>query len=218
VAFNNNGKFHKSKQYPSTRKLYMSKNISISLLAATLLGLSTLSVAQTSAPTRTTTAAAVGGERGEIFSAVVTKIDAKNRVVSFKNKDGEVDIVAGPEVKNFAQIKVGDRLDVAYEVAIAIELVKTKNNDIRSRESVSDVKTAPAGSKPGMIKTNAVKTTASVVSIDQKKQMVTLKGPKGNIVEVKVNNPELLKGITTKDQVDVTYLEAIAAVISTPKK
>lgn len=197
----------------------MSKNISISLLAASLMGLSTLAVAQaTNTPTRTTAAAAVGGERGEIFSATVTKIDQKNRVVSFKNKDGELDIVAGPEVKNFAQIKVGDRLDVAYEVAVAIELVKTKNNDIRSRETVSDVKTAPAGAKPGMVQTNAVKTTASVVSIDQKKQIVTLKGPKGNIVEVKVNNPELLKGITTKDQVDVTYLEAIAAVISSPKK
>lgn len=197
----------------------MSKKISMSLLTATLLGLSTVALAQANnTPARTTAAAAVGGERGEIFSAVVTKIDAKNRVVSFKNKDGEVDIIAGPEVKNFAQIKVGDRLDVAYEVAVAIELVKTKNNDIRSREAVSDVKTAPSGSKPGMVKTNIVKITASVVSIDQKKQMVTLKGPKGNNVEVKVDKPELLKGITTKDQVDVTYAEAIAAVISTPKK
>ncbi|MBU3599012.1 hypothetical protein ICN28_00590 [Polynucleobacter sp. 30F-ANTBAC] len=195
------------------------RNISISLLTASLLGLSAAAVAQpANTQNRTTAAAAVAGDRGQIFSATVTKIDQKNRVVSFKNQDGELDIVAGPEVKNFAQIKVGDRLDVAYEVAVAIELVKTKNNDIRSREKVSDVKTAPAGAKPGMVKTNIVKTTASVEAIDKKKQIVSLKGPKGNIVEVKVNNPELLKGITTKDQVDVTYAEAIAAVISTPKK
>jgi hypothetical protein len=69
-----------------------------------------------------------------------------------------------------------------------------------------------------MVKTNIVKTTASVVAIDQKKQIVSLKGPKGNVVDVKVENSALLKGITTKDQVFVTYAEAVAAVVSTPKK
>jgi hypothetical protein len=69
-----------------------------------------------------------------------------------------------------------------------------------------------------MVKTNIVKTTASVVAIDQKKQIVSLKGPKGNVVNVKVENPALLKGISTKDQVYVTYTEAIAAVVSAPKK
>jgi hypothetical protein len=47
---------------------------------------------------------------------------------------------------------------------------------------------------------------------------VSLKGPKGNVVDVKVNNPALLKGITLKDQVFVTYSEAVAAVVSAPKK
>jgi len=37
-------------------------------------------------------------------------------------------------------------------------------------------------------------------------------------VDVKVENPALLKGITTKDQVYVTYAEAVAAVVSAPKK
>jgi hypothetical protein len=175
-------------------------------------------MAQYDYPVDKPVAGAVAGERGQIYSGIVTKIDAKNRVVTFKSKEGELDIVAGPEVKNFAQIKVGDRLDVQYALAVAIELVKTKNNDVRGREVTSDTQTAPAGNKPGMVKTNIVKTTASVVAIDQKKQIVSLKGPKGNVVNVKVENPALLKGITTKDQVFVTYAEAVAAVVSTPKK
>jgi hypothetical protein len=161
---------------------------------------------------------ALAEERGQIYSGIVTKIDPKNRVVTFKSKEGELDIVAGPEVKNFAQIKMGDRLDVQYALAVAIELVKTKSNDVRGREVISDNKTAPAGNKPSMVKTNIIKTTASVVAIDQKKQIVSLKGPKGNVVDVKVENPVLLKGITTKDQVYVTYAEAVAAVVSAPKK
>jgi hypothetical protein len=194
------------------------KKISLSLLTASLLGLSSVAMAQYDYPADPVAAGAVAGERGQIYSGIVTKIDAKNRVVTFKSKEGELDIVAGPEVKNFAQIKVGDRLDVQYALAVAIELVKTKNNDVRGREVTSDTKTAPAGNKPGMVKTNIVKTTASVVAIDQKKQIVSLKGPKGNVVNVKVENPALLKGITTKDQVFVTYAEAVAAVVSTPKK
>ena len=191
----------------------------ITLVAAALLSGPALVMAQTpTAANAVVVDAAVTDNVFQLYEGTVTKIDKKTRTIFFKNNEGESKFVAGPEVKNFAQIKVGDRLDVAYEVAVAIELVKTKNNDIRSREKVSDVKTAPAGAKPGMVKTNIVKTTASVEAIDKKKQIVSLKGPKGNIVEVKVNNPELLKGITTKDQVDVTYAEAIAAVISTPKK
>ena len=194
------------------------QKISLSLLTASLLGLSSVAMAQYDYPADPVAAGAITSERGQIYSAIVTKIDAKNRVVTFKNKDRELDIVAGPEVKNFAQIKVGDRLDVQYALAVAIELVKTKNNDVRGREVTSDTQTAKAGDKPGMVKTNIVKTTASVVAIDQKKQIVTLKGPKGNVVDDKVENPALLKGITTKDQVYVTYAEAIAAVVSTPKK
>jgi hypothetical protein len=38
------------------------------------------------------------------------------------------------------------------------------------------------------------------------------------VVDLKVENPALLKGITLKDQVFVTYAEAVAAVVSTPKK
>lgn len=194
------------------------KKISVSLLTASLLGLSSLAMAQYDYPTDPVVAGAAMGERGQIYSGVVTKIDTKNRVVTFKNKDGELDIVAGPEVKNFAQIKVGDRLDVQYALAVAIELVKTKSNDVRGREVTTDTQTAPAGNKPGMVKTNIVKTTASVVAIDQKKQIVSLKGPKGNVVNVKVENPALLKGITTNDQVYVTYAEGVAAVVSVPKK
>ena len=193
------------------------KKINFSFLTASLIGLSSMAMAQYDYPADPVVAGAAIGERGQIYSGIVTKIDAKNRVVTFKSKEGELDIVAGPEVKNFAQIKVGDRFNVQYALAVAIELVKTKNNDVRGREVTSDTQTAPTGNKPGMVKTNIVKTTASVIAIDQKKLIVSLKGPKGNVVNVKVDNPTLLKGISTNDQVYVTYAQAVAAVVSAPK-
>ena len=135
-----------------------------------------------------------------------------------KNKDGETSIVAGPEVKNFAEIKVGDRFDVVYELAIAIELVKVKNPGVTSEQVTTSTATAPQGDKPGMITTNTVTATANVEAIDTAKNIVSLKGPQGNIFKVKVQNPDLMKDIAVNDQVKVVYTEAIAAVVSAPAK
>jgi hypothetical protein len=130
-------------------------------------------------------------EAALLYDGEVTKIDAATRTVTLKNKDGETTIVAGPEVKNFSEIKVGDRFDVVYELAVAIELVKVKNPGTTSEQVTTSTTTAPQGDKPGVITTNTVTATASVESIDAAKNVVTLKGPQGNIFKVKVQNPDL---------------------------
>ncbi|QWD59268.1 hypothetical protein [Polynucleobacter sp. MWH-UH35A] len=155
-------------------------------------------------------------EAALIYDGEVTKIDAATRTVTLKNKDGETSIVAGPEVKNFAEIKVGDHFDVVYELAVAIELVKVKNPGVTSEQVTTSTATAPQGDKPGMITTNTVTATASVEAIDAAKNVVSLKGPQGNIFKVKVQNPDLMKDIAVNDQVKVVYTEAIAAVVSAP--
>ena len=161
-------------------------------------------------------AAVAAQESALIYDGEVTKIDAATRTVTLKNQDGESTIVAGPEVKNFAEIKVGDRFDVVYELAVAIELVKVKNPGTTSEQVSTSTTTAPQGDKPGMITTNTVTATASVEAIDTAKNVVTLKGPQGNIFKVKVKSPDLMKDITLNDQVKVVYTEAIAAVVSAP--
>ncbi|MBU3640568.1 hypothetical protein [Polynucleobacter sp. Fuers-14] len=155
-------------------------------------------------------------ESALIYDGEVTKIDAATRTVTLKNKDGETSIVAGPEVKNFAEIKVGDHFDVVYELAVAIELVKVKNPGTTSEQVSTSTTTAPQGDKPGMITTKTVTATATVESIDAAKNIVSLKGPQGNIFKVKVQNPDLMKDIAVNDQVKVVYTEAIAAVVSAP--
>ncbi len=155
-------------------------------------------------------------ESALIYDGEVTKIDAATRTVTLKNKDGESTIVAGPEVKNFAEIKVGDHFDVVYELAVAIELVKVKNPGTTTEQVTTSTTTAPQGDKPGMITTNTVTASATIESIDAVKNIVTLKGPQGNLFKVKVKNPDLMKDIAVNDQVKVVYTEAIAAVVSAP--
>ncbi|WP_438979323.1 hypothetical protein [Polynucleobacter sp.] len=161
-------------------------------------------------------AAVAAQESALIYDGEVTKIDVATRTVTLKNQDGETSIVAGPEVKNFAEIKVGDRFDVVYELAVAIELVKVKNPGTTGEQTTTTTTTAPQGEKPGMITTNTITATANVEAIDAAKNTVSLKGPQGNIFKVKVQNPDLMKDIAVNDQVKVVYTEAIAAVVSAP--
>ena len=161
-------------------------------------------------------AAVAAQEAALLYDGEVIKIDAATRTVTLKNQDGESTIVAGPEVKNFAEIKVGDRFDVVYELAVAVELVKVKNPGVTSEQVTTTTATAPQGDKPGMVTTNTVTATASIEAIDATKNIVSLKGPQGNIFKVKVQNPDLMKDIAVNDQVKVVYTEAIAAVVSAP--
>jgi plasmid maintenance system killer protein len=161
-------------------------------------------------------AAVAAQEAALIYDGEVIKVDAATRTVTLKNQDGETSIVAGPEVKNFAEIKVGDRFDVVYELAVAVELVKVKNPGVTSEQVTTTTATAPQGDKPGMITTNTITATANIESIDAAKNIVSLKGPKGNVFKVKVQNPDLMKDIAVNDQVRVVYTEAIAAVVSAP--
>jgi len=161
-------------------------------------------------------AAVAAQEAALLYDGEVIKIDAATRTITLKNQDGESTIVAGPEVKNFSEIKVGDRFDVVYELAVAIELVKVKNPGVTSEQVTTTTATAPQGDKPGMITTNTVTATANIEAIDTAKNIVSLKGPQGNIFKVKVQNPDLMKDIAVNDQVKVVYTEAIAAVVSAP--
>ena len=161
-------------------------------------------------------AAVAAQESALIYDGEVTKIDAATRTVTLKNQDGETSIVAGPEVKNFAEIKVGDRFDVVYELAVAIELVKVKNPGTTGEQATTTTTTAPQGDKPGISTTNTITATANIEAIDAAKNTVSLKGPQGNIFKVKVQNPDLMKDIAVNDQVKVVYTEAIAAVVSAP--
>ncbi len=191
----------------------MKKTLITSAVVATLSFGTSFAIAQQAKPP---VAGVVAEEAALLYDGVVTKIDTPTRTVTLKNKDGETSIVAGPEVKNFAQIKVGDHFDVVYELAVAIELVKVKNAGVRSEEVTTSTATAPKGDKPGMITTNVVTAVANVVAIDKAKKIVSLKGPQGKIIKVKVKNPDLLKDIAVNDQVKVVYAEAIAAVVSAP--
>jgi len=195
------------------------KYAQIALLSALLATGSSLSLAQTKSTDKPMVIdAAVTSNRYQLYEGDVTNVDKKTRTITFKNKEGESKFVAGPEITNFAQIKKGDHLNVSYELAVAIELIKTKSNGIRSKVETESVTSSKAGEKPAEKITNTTTVIADIVAVDRDKKLVAVKGPSGKVTTVFVKNPALLNDVAVGEQVKVVYSDAMAASITTPKK
>ena len=168
-------------------------------------------------PAKAPIAAAGIDEVYQLVDAVVTKVDSKTRTVTLKDKDGTfTNFVAGPEIKNFPQIKVGDRLTVTHELAVAIELVKVNNQGVRSEVQTSTQTSAALGSKPASVISNTTIIIANVVSVDRQKMTVSVKGPKGKTDTYRVKSASLLKDIAINDEVKITLYDAMAASFTAP--
>jgi hypothetical protein len=151
-------------------------------------------------------------------SALVTAIDQATRTVTLKRSDGKsFDVVAGDEVKNFDQIKVGDEVAVQYVRALTLEL--KKGGGTASATESADAVRAKQGEKPGAAAGHQVTIMAEVTDVNPKKKTISLKGPKGNVVELDVRNPDQFKVVKKGDHVEVVYTEALAiAVVPSTKK
>jgi hypothetical protein len=198
------------------------KFASISLAIAALFAVSFSALAQTKTADQSAKPmvidAAVVDNRYQLYEGSVVKIDKKTRTITFKNQEGETKFVAGPEITNFDQIKKGDRVNVNYELAVAIELIKTKSDGVRSKVETNTVTQSKANEKPSETITNKTTIIADIVSVDRDKKLVSVKGPSGKITTVTVKNPALLADVNVGEQVKVIYFDAMAASITAPKK
>lgn len=195
------------------------KFVPITLAVIALMAGPTLVIAQApAAPNAMVVDALVTDNLFQLYEGTVTKIDKKTRTIFFKNSEGESKFVAGPEIKNFDQIKTGDRLSVTYEIAVAIELIKTKSDGIRSKVETSTELTSKPGEKPTRTISNTTTIIADIINVDRAKKLVSVKGPSGKVTVVTVKNPLLLADVNVGEQVRVIYFDAMAGSITTPKK
>jgi len=151
------------------------------------------------------------------MTATITAIDAATRDVTLKGPQwNEVTVTAGPEVKNFANMKVGDQVDVQYVEALTLEL-KKGGGMVVARTEKSGAAGAKPGEKPAGAAGRQVTIVADVIGLDAAKQVVTLKGPK-RTVDLKVADPEQFKRIAKGDQVEATFTQALAIAVEPAAK
>ena len=152
-------------------------------------------------------------------TATVTKIDAKDRWVSLKMDDGSMlDVQAGPEVKNFPQIKVGDHVSFTQDDTVTVEVVPA-GQAAPTASSGSSMVTAPAGAKPMGIKVDTITVSGAVTAIDYGKRLVTVKGPQGGLHTFEVGpKAKNFHNVKVGDVIVVTLKTARAIQVTSPGK
>ncbi len=194
------------------------KNVLI-LALATAIG--QVALAQAQAPQATMLAASAPGKAamaGTVkLSAIVVAIDGATRTLTLKGAKGKiVDVTVPPEAKKFDDIQVGDTVTVEYARALTLELKPA--GSIRSSSSQAASAPAPAGAVAGGAAARQVVVMANVTAVNAKEGYVTLRGPKGNSVDLNVPDPNQLKRVKVGDQVEAVYTEAMAITVDhTPK-
>ena len=84
---------------------------------------------------------------------------------------------------------------------------------IRSDSTQAASAPAPAGAVAGGAAGRQVVIMANVTAVNAKEGFVTLRGPKGNSVDVSVPDPAQLKRVKVGDQVEAVYTEAVAVTV-----
>jgi len=151
------------------------------------------------------------------LTATITAIDPKTRDITLKGPQGnEVTVTAGPEVKNFAKMKVGDQVNIEYLEALTLEL-KKGGGMVVQRTTKEGMTGAKAGAQPAGGAGRQITIVADVVDVDPAKQTITLRGPK-RTVDLRIPDPEQFKRVAKGDQVEATYTQAVAVVVEPAKK
>ena len=141
-------------------------------------------------------------------SATITAIDKATRSVTMKGPKGR-------EVRNFAQLKVGDQVEAQYVESLAIELKKGGGLPVGATEQAAAMR-AKEGAAPGAAGARQVTLVGDVIDLDPATQTVTVRG-KERTVDLKIRDPEQFKLVAKGDQIQATYTEAVGIAVS-PKK
>jgi len=138
----------------------------------------------------------------------VTKIDKEARTVTFRGPRGNLGTLDVPkESQNFDQVKVGQQYKMKYVEAVAVEIRK---GGVPSATAAHDVKLAPKGAKPGGVVVRTVQLAGVVDAVDYNERYIAVRGPKGNVVPLKVASDVDLKQIAAGDRITVTHTAALA--------
>jgi Cu/Ag efflux protein CusF len=142
-------------------------------------------------------------------TATIVGIDPATRTVTLKTQAGKViELEVTNEARNFDQLALGDVVTTQYRESLTLSLVDKKTQPSRSENDTAE--RAPRGAKPGGELGREVTVIADVIAVDRQAKIVTLRGPRGQIVDLHVQDPERLKRVKKGDQVKAVYTEALA--------
>jgi hypothetical protein len=144
--------------------------------------------------------------------ANIESVDRTTREVLLSTANVLLTVKAGPEVRNFAQLKTGDRVVVEYVEAVAVAM--SPPGDTRApAAAVAAARRAAPGSRPGGGVLEAVRVRVTIQSVNPSTNQVTFTGPQGLVRTVAVRDPAMqafARGLKPGDEVEVAFVDAVA--------
>lgn len=157
-------------------------------------------------------------------TAKVTAIDQATRMVTLTGPKGNSrTFKASDEVRNLAQVKVGDKVLVEYYEGVVAEL-DTSSSPAQGVTVTEGAARAPLGQHPAGAMTQVVSKTVQVVAVNSKRNTIRFHdvGASADTARtLEVQKPEfqkMLKTLKAGDKVTVSYFEALAVSVKPAAK
>jgi hypothetical protein len=151
------------------------------------------------------------------LAATVVSVDPNTRIIQLRSDSGRTGaFTAGPEVKNFAQIRAGDKVVVSYYRGIAAQVLPPGTAASKEVNQLDLAAAAQPGAKPGAGVGSAIRGTVVVQKADTKANTLTVLKPDGASRTIPIESDEgkaFIKKLKKGDKVDVVYAEALAVEV-----
>lgn len=138
----------------------------------------------------------------------VLAVNKATRELTLERTDGSpVVVVAGPEVRNFDQIRVGDKVTARYVVTLSARLLAPDEPNTKTSIGALAARAQPGQRPAGAIGAD-VAMTVVIKSVDVDKHLVIFTGPDGALDVVEAEREEgqrFIAGLKPGDRVEVIY-------------
>jgi len=150
------------------------------------------------------------------MQGTVTDIVKETRDVTLKGANGElVTVTAGPEVKRFDEITVGDVITFDYYTYLKAEF-RTPTSEEKAEpfvvlegEDKAPLDEAPAGAIGAM-----VKAIVTIEILNRPQMLATVEGPNGNYLTIPMQDAAFMEQLHIGQVVILTYAEAVAVSLT----
>jgi Cu/Ag efflux protein CusF len=149
-------------------------------------------------------------ESGSVtVSTTIEAIDHAARTVTLKGKDGNYEtLTAGPEIKRFDELKVGDKVTFKYTESVAVRIRKP-GDPVTAASNGEPAIVRGATAKPSGTMTQQITANVVVKAVDPKSKSITFMGEDGHSISVRVDDKGLVKDVHPGDKIEVTYTAAL---------
>ncbi len=156
-------------------------------------------------------------------TAVVESVNLSERSLLLRGDSGSqsgvlATIRVGPQVRNLAQVRPGDRVVLTVTDSIAVSVARPGEDGPPTAEGETASR-APLGERPAASLNEGRRVRVRVDAVDPDTSTVTFTEPDGTRKTVRVQNPRMqafVRGLAPGEMVDIVYLESVSLRVLPP--